>query len=53
MAYAIWSGLGVVLITLIGRLVFGQRIDAAGLAGIALILAGVAVIHLFSDSAGH
>lgn len=51
--YAIWSGLGVVLIGVIGFVVFGQRIDAAGLAGMGLILAGVLVIHLFSNSATH
>jgi small multidrug resistance pump len=53
LVYAIWSGLGVVLITLIGLFAFGQRIDAAGLAGMALIVAGVLVIHLFSRAAAH
>jgi len=52
-AYAVWSGLGVVMIALIGRTVFGQRLDAPALIGIALILAGVLVIHLFSRTAGH
>lgn len=47
-AYAIWSGVGVALITLIGWLVFRQKLDAAALAGIGLIVAGVVVIHLFS-----
>lgn len=47
-AYAIWSGVGVALITLIGWLVFKQRLDAAALAGIALIVAGVVVIQVFS-----
>lgn len=47
-AYAIWSGVGVALITLIGWLVFKQRLDTAALAGIALIVAGVVVIQLFS-----
>jgi small multidrug resistance pump len=51
-AYAIWSGAGVVLITLIGWLVFRQVLDAAAVAGIALIVAGVLVIQLFSTSAG-
>lgn len=51
--YAIWSGLGVVFIALIGRIVFGQRLDAPALAGIALILAGVLVINLFSDTTHH
>jgi small multidrug resistance pump len=49
-AYAIWSGVGVALITLIGWLVFKQRLDAAALAGIGLIVAGVVVIHVFSQA---
>ena len=52
-AYAVWSGVGVLLIGVLAWLLFGQRIDAAGLAGIALILAGVLVINLFSQTAGH
>lgn len=51
--YAIWSGLGIVLISVIGYLVFGQRIDAPAIAGMGLILAGILVIHLFSASSGH
>lgn len=51
--YAIWSGLGIVLISLAGWLVYGQKLDAAALAGMALIVAGVLVIQLFSASAGH
>ena len=49
-AYAIWSGVGVALITLIGWLVFRQRLDAGALAGIALIVAGVIVIQVFSTA---
>jgi small multidrug resistance pump len=49
-AYAIWSGVGVALITLIGWLVFKQRLDAPALAGIALIVAGVVVIRYFSSA---
>ncbi|GAB3185077.1 SMR family transporter [Hydrogenophaga aquatica] len=52
-AYAIWSGLGIVLITLVAFLVYGQKIDGPGLAGMGLIIAGVLVINLFSKSAGH
>lgn len=52
-AYAVWSGVGVVLIGLIGWLVFGQTLDRAALLGMALIVSGVAVIHLFSNSASH
>ncbi len=47
-AYAIWSGVGVALITAVGRLVYGQRLDAPALVGIALIVAGVAVLNVFS-----
>lgn len=52
-AYAVWSGIGVALITLVAWLWHGQAIDGPGLAGIALIVAGVAVLNLFSKSAGH
>ena len=44
--YAIWSGVGLVLITLAGWLVWGQRLDAQALMGMALITAGVVVINL-------
>ncbi len=52
-AYAIWCGGGIVLIALIGWLVLGQKLDAAALAGMGLIMAGVVVINLFSRSTGH
>lgn len=52
-AYAVWSGLGIVFIALIGLMVFGQRLDLPALAGIALILAGILVIHLFSATTTH
>ena len=48
--YAIWSGLGIVAIALIGRFVLGQKLDGPAVLGIALILAGVLVINLLSDS---
>jgi len=49
-AYAIWSGVGVALITLIGWVLFKQRLDAPALAGLALIVAGVVVIQVFSGA---
>lgn len=49
-AYAIWSGLGIVFIAAIGYLAFGQRLDLPALLGIAMILGGILVIHLFSAS---
>lgn len=52
-AYAIWSGLGVVMIAMIGLVIFGQKLDLAALAGMGLILIGVLVIHLFSNAAPH
>lgn len=52
-AYALWSGAGIVLVSLAGWLLFGQRIDGAGLAGIGLILAGVVVMNVYSASAAH
>lgn len=52
-AYAIWSGLGIVLITGIGWLVFKQSLDLPAVIGIALIIAGVLVVNLFSGTVGH
>ncbi|MCE8013675.1 DMT family transporter [Billgrantia desiderata] len=47
-AYAIWAGLGIVLVALVGIVVYGQRPDLPAVLGIALIVAGVVVIQLFS-----
>lgn len=52
-AYAIWSGLGIVLIAAIGWVVFGQRLDPPALIGMGLIVAGIVVMQVFSDTAGH
>ncbi|TCV94552.1 small multidrug resistance pump [Luteibacter rhizovicinus] len=52
-AYAIWSGLGIVLIAAVGWIRFGQKLDAWGLTGIGLILAGVLVVNLLSKSVEH
>lgn len=51
--YAIWSGAGIVLISLIGWLLYGQRLDVPAILGIALIIAGVLVINLFSRAVTH
>lgn len=51
--YAVWSGLGIVLITLVAWLLYGQTIDLAGLIGMGLIIAGVAVLNLFSSASAH
>ncbi|MGC8508737.1 MAG: DMT family transporter [Thiomonas sp.] len=52
-SYAVWSGVGIVLITLIGYVVYRQTLDLPALIGLGLILAGVLVIHLFSRSVAH
>lgn len=52
-AYAIWSGLGIVLIAIFGYLAFRQSLDMPAIIGIGLILAGLLVIHLFSTSSVH
>jgi small multidrug resistance pump len=52
-AYAIWSGVGIVLISLVGWLAFKQTLDAPAILGMALIAAGVIVINVFSKSAAH
>ncbi|SFR38236.1 small multidrug resistance pump [Yoonia tamlensis] len=51
--YAIWSGLGIVLIAGIGYAVFGQKLDLPAVFGISLILLGIIVIHLFSNTSTH
>jgi small multidrug resistance pump len=51
--YAIWSGVGIVLITLVAWLWYGQALDAAALVGLGLIVAGVAVLNVFSKSVAH
>ena len=52
-AYATWSGLGIVLIAAVGWLFYGQRLDAPALIGMALIVVGVLLMNLSSTSAGH
>ncbi|WP_235035590.1 DMT family transporter [Zhongshania aliphaticivorans] len=49
-AYAIWSGMGIVLITLVAVVAFGQKPDLAAIIGMLLIISGVVVIHTFSKS---
>src|SRR5581483_5325482 len=48
-AYAIWSGVGIVLITIIGWVVFSQKLNLISFFGIALILAGAIILNLFSN----
>jgi small multidrug resistance pump len=51
--YAIWSGIGILLISAIGWVLYGQKLDAAAIAGMSLIVAGVLVVNLLSRSTGH
>jgi len=48
--YAIWSGLGIVLVAAVGALLYQQTPDLPALIGMALIIAGVAVMHLYSNT---
>ncbi|WP_209539270.1 DMT family transporter [Billgrantia sulfidoxydans] len=52
-AYAIWAGLGIVLVALVGIVVYGQRPDLPAVLGIGLIVTGVVVIQLFSRISAH
>lgn len=52
-AYAIWGGLGIVLTSIVGLVVFKQHIDMYGIIGIVMIVSGVLVMNLLSKSAGH
>ncbi|MCX7237218.1 SMR family transporter [Polynucleobacter sp.] len=52
-AYAIWSGAGVALVGIVGWIWLGQKLDAGALIGIGLIISGVLVINIFSQSVAH
>ena len=52
-AYAIWSGLGIVLISVMGFVVFRQSLDIPAIVGLGLIIAGVIVINAFSKAVAH
>jgi small multidrug resistance pump len=52
-AYAIWSGLGIVLITAVGFIAFNQKIDTPAIIGMTLIISGVIVMNVFSNSVVH
>lgn len=51
--YAIWSGLGILFIALIAWIIFGQKLDAPAMIGMAMIVAGIVVINVFSNTATH
>ncbi len=52
-AYAIWSGVGIVLVTGFAWIYYGQKLDLPALIGLGLIIAGVVVINLLSKSVEH
>ncbi len=52
-AYAIWGGVGIVLITLIGTFLFRERIDLPGIVGIGLILCGTIILNTLSKAVVH
>lgn len=52
-AYAIWSGLGVFLIAILGWVIYGQKLDLPAVIGLAMIVGGVLVLQLLSGTATH
>ncbi|MGE7368131.1 DMT family transporter [Neorhizobium sp. NPDC001467] len=52
-AYAIWSALGIVLVSAVGVFLFKQTLDLAAIIGLGLIIAGVVVVNVFSNSVSH
>ena len=52
-AYAIWSGLGIVLISIVGMTLFGQKLDTAAVIGIVFIITGVLIMNIFSQTVSH
>ncbi|MCL7928532.1 DMT family transporter [Halomonas llamarensis] len=52
-AYAIWAGLGIVLVTLVGIVAFGERPDWPGVLGIGFIVVGVVLLQVFSKMSVH
>ncbi|MBD2838383.1 multidrug DMT transporter [Pseudomonas sp. JM0905a] len=52
-AYAIWAGLGIVLVSVAALVLYQQKLDAPAVLGMGMIVSGVVVIQLFSNSTGH
>ena len=52
-AYAIWAGLGIVLLAIVGWVVYEQQLDTAALVGMSFIVAGVVIMNLFSKTVSH
>lgn len=51
-SYAVWSGVGIVAVSIVGWVLYKQSLDLAAIIGMGMILSGVLVIHLFSKSTG-
>ena len=51
--YAVWSGVGIVLISAVGWVAYGQKLDVPALIGLSLIIVGVLVVNLSSTTVGH
>jgi small multidrug resistance pump len=51
--YAVWSGVGIVLITIVSWVLYKQSVDLPAVIGMAMIIGGVAVINIFSKTVGH
>ncbi|PTQ71022.1 multidrug efflux SMR transporter [Pseudomonas sp. GV071] len=52
-AYAVWAGLGIVLVSIAAGIIYSQKLDLPAMLGMAMIVAGVVVIQLFSSTTGH
>ncbi|WP_165669629.1 DMT family transporter [Metapseudomonas otitidis] len=52
-AYAIWAGLGIVLVSIAALVIYQQKLDLPAVVGMGMIVSGVVVIQLFSNSTGH
>lgn len=52
-AYAVWAGMGIVMVSIAALFIYGQKLDVPAMSGMALIVTGVVVIQLFSKTAGH
>jgi small multidrug resistance pump len=51
--YAVWAGVGIVLVVIVGAILYGQIPDIPAVIGMGLIISGVVVIHVFSKTVGH
>lgn len=52
-AYALWSGIGIILTVIAGKVIWNESLDWARITGIVLIIAGILIINLFSKASAH